>query len=61
MRYDPILVAESTYIGMDFRYPRGRSYIRGLKSEGKKGRIRPCRYGIMSGAWREAVLLLSEV
>ena len=30
-------------------------------SGGKKGRIRPCQYGIMSGAWREAVPLLSEV
>ena len=50
-----------TPLGDGLPISSGRSYIRGLKSGGKKGGIRPCQYGIMSGAWREAVSLLSEV
>ena len=45
------------YRGAGLPISSGKGYLGGLKSDGKKGRIRPCQYGIMSGAWREAVPL----
>ena len=38
------------YQGAGLPISSGRGYLRGLKGDGKKGRIRPCQYGIMSGA-----------
>ena len=44
------------YQGAGLPISSGKGYLRGLKSDGKKGRIRPRQYGIMSGAWGEGCL-----